>query len=179
MRVSGGSREYKFQYRERRRWVSIGGSVFMGWDNVFLSPQLGQEKFIRSVRHRRVSHGSYSKSSEFIFTSVGWGSLVGHGTKYMPGKNRLGARMLSKGDCGFFVDTAELIFTSIGIEVFLTGSMAIGRIPWMGDVTIARQHRKTRSNTMRRKRFEPTFRSLVGPWNPSSVKTASSRICIG
>jgi hypothetical protein len=30
-----------------------------------------------------------------FFASVGWGSLVGHGTKFMPAENCLGASVLN------------------------------------------------------------------------------------
>jgi hypothetical protein len=47
----------------------IGGSVFMELNNVFLSPKLGQERYMRFVRVAGVSRGSHSKSSETL-TSV-------------------------------------------------------------------------------------------------------------
>jgi hypothetical protein len=37
-----------------------------------------------------VSHGSHSKSYNFFL-----GSLVGHGMKFIPGKNHLGANVLN------------------------------------------------------------------------------------
>jgi len=47
------------------------------------------------VRGTGVSRGSYSAGSDFVFTSVVWGSPVGHGTKFMSGKNLLGAKVLN------------------------------------------------------------------------------------
>jgi hypothetical protein len=46
--VTGGYPENGFQYRDRHRWVTglyhiYGGSNFMEWNNVFLTPQPGQE----------------------------------------------------------------------------------------------------------------------------------------
>jgi hypothetical protein len=48
------------------------GSVFMASNNVFLTPQLGQERCLRFVRATGVSHGSYSKSSEFFSEGLQW-----------------------------------------------------------------------------------------------------------
>jgi hypothetical protein len=47
----------------------IGGSVFIECNNVFLTPQLGQERRLSFVRATGVSRGSYSKSSD-IFLPV-------------------------------------------------------------------------------------------------------------
>jgi hypothetical protein len=56
---------------------------------------MGQERCMRFVSATGVSHILYCKSSEFVFTSVGWGSPVGHVTKSMPGKNRLETNLIS------------------------------------------------------------------------------------
>jgi hypothetical protein len=37
-------------------------------NNVFLTPQLGQERFMRFVRATRVSRGSYSNASELLLS---------------------------------------------------------------------------------------------------------------
>jgi hypothetical protein len=98
------------------RTVSLyGGSVFVERNNAFLTPKLGQERCMRFVRATRVSHGSYSKSSELYFL----GSLVGHGTKFIPDKNCLEANMLrlcpnqSSFNLPLCLDTRFLHFTEI------------------------------------------------------------------
>jgi hypothetical protein len=77
-----------------RRLYCLLEAVFTEWNNVFQTPYLGQERCTRIVRATGVSHSLYSKSSDFSFASVGWGSSVGNGTKFMPGKNRLGTNVL-------------------------------------------------------------------------------------
>jgi hypothetical protein len=66
----------------------------MEWNNVFLTAQLEQERMVMFVRVTGVSRGSYSKGFVF-FISVGWGSSVSHGTKFVSGKNLLGDNELT------------------------------------------------------------------------------------
>jgi hypothetical protein len=70
LRVIGG-----FQYCERHQLVTglyclCGCSVFMEGSNVFLTPQIGQERFLSSVRTTGESQGSYSKVSLSLSLSV-------------------------------------------------------------------------------------------------------------
>lgn len=97
--VTSGSHENIFQYRESHQWVTglyclYGVWVFKEWNNLFLTWQLEQRRCVGFVRATEVSNGSYSKGSEFFFTSVVWGSPMAHGMKFKPGKSHLGANVL-------------------------------------------------------------------------------------
>jgi hypothetical protein len=99
MRVTSESPENEFHYCNRYRWVTglyclNGASVFIGRNNVFLTPQLGQERCMRFVRATGVSHGLYDNVSEFLLSCVVLRSSVAHGMKFKFGKNCLGANVL-------------------------------------------------------------------------------------
>lgn len=69
----------------------------MGRNNVFLTPQLGQERCMRSVTATGVSCGSHSNVPEFLLICVELGSSVGHRMKFKFSKNLLEAML--KGNC--------------------------------------------------------------------------------
>jgi hypothetical protein len=72
MGVTGGFSENRFLNSERHRELHRlnGRPVFMEGNNVFLTPQMGQERCMEFVRATGVSRGSYSKVSDF-FNSIG------------------------------------------------------------------------------------------------------------
>jgi hypothetical protein len=70
IRVTSRSPENLFQDHKRHWWVtelycSNGGSVFIGKNNTFLTPQLGQERCMRFETATRVSNCSNSNVSKF------------------------------------------------------------------------------------------------------------------
>jgi hypothetical protein len=96
MKVISGSPENLFQCPERHQWV-IGlyclfrVSVFMEWNNVCLTPQLGQETCMWKPQE---CHMVCTVRFLIFFTIVRWVSLVGHGINFKFVNNHLGANVL-------------------------------------------------------------------------------------
>jgi hypothetical protein len=97
----------------------------MEWNNEFVAPQLGQERWTRFMRHRSVTW--FLQSSELSFTSVGWVTYGSQGEIYAQQKS-LGSYRVKY--CSWKTVSAFRCLSTFWETVsrFLNGSTSLGTL---------------------------------------------------